>query len=313
MGVAPSYLDIPGTSSFEDRLRDVLTRTSAKVGPETKSQLAALVSPDSLKIIAGVLAAWIVAHAFGLGEIIDAILVFGGALSVGWAVFDGIEHLYVFATLAYRGRSAGDFEVAADHLAKAIAILGIQAVLAVLFKGAKNPRTGRGGRPNPGPPPPKGPGIRYRPKTIQDPAAPPGTGFADWWGDITISTQGTQTDRALVLLHEKVHHFFVAKLYVLREYRVTNRVGSYVRSSLYRYFEEMLAETIAQVGVNGFKQFFVGLRFPLKNGYVFLMKAGSSLEASWKGSGVLVEGAALIYTGTVSGFAFNLWFAPGNP
>ena len=124
---------------------------------------------------------------------------------------------------------------------------------------------------------------------------------------------GTQTDRALVLLHEKVHQFFVAKLYLLREFRVANRAGSYVRSSLYRYFEEMLAETIARVGVNGFSQAFVGIRFPIKNGYVFLMKAGSAMEPAWKGSGVLVEGAALIYTGMVSGFAFQLWFAPGSP
>jgi hypothetical protein len=313
MQTAPAYGYNAVTSSFEDRLRDVLTRTVSKVGPETKAQLLALIFPDSLKIMAGVLLGWIVAHAFGLGEIIDAILLVGGALAVGWAIFDGIEHLYEFASLAYKGRSPSEFEHAADHLAKAIAILGIQAVLAVLFKGAKKPRTGKGGKLNAGPPPPKEPGFAYKPRTIRDPLAPAGSGFADWWGDITVSTQGSKTDQALVLLHEKVHRFFVPKLYMLREYRVTNRVGSYVRSSLYRYIEEMLAETIAQVGINGFKQILVGVRFPVKNGYVFLTKAGSSLRSSWQGSGVLVEGAALIYTGTVSAFAFDLWFVPGNP
>jgi hypothetical protein len=128
-----------------------------------------------------------------------------------------------------------------------------------------------------------------------------------------MSTQGTATEQALALLHEKVHQFFVPKLYILREYRVTNRVGSYVRSSLYRFIEEMLAETIAQVGVNGFSQVFVGLKFPVKNGYVFLMKDGSALRPTWQGSGVLVEGAALIYTGLMAGFAFELWFTPGSP
>ena len=43
------------------------------------------------------------------------------------------------------------------------------------------------------------------------------------------------------------------------------------------------------------------------------MKAGSSLEASWKGSGVLVEGAALIYAGVVSGVGHNLYFVAGSP
>jgi hypothetical protein len=310
MGAVPANAYNPGASTFEDRLKEVLTRTIAKVGPETKAQLQALIAPDSLKVIAGVLVAWIVAHAFGLGEIIDAILLVGGGIAIGWAIFDGIDHLYDFASLTYKGRSSAEFEMAADHLAKAIAILGIQTVLAVLFKGAKNPRTGR---MNPGAAPPKTPGLRYKPKTIRDSAASAGSGFTSWWGDITISTQGAQTDRALVLLHEKVHQFFVPKLYLLREYRVANRVGSYVRSSLYRYIEEMLAETIAQIGVNGFKQVFVGLRFPVKNGYVFLMKAGSSLQPSWKGSGVLVEGAGLIRTATVAAFAYELWFAPGNP
>ena len=151
MGAVPSYV-YGGT--FEDRLKDVLGRTMAKVGPETKAQLQALVSPDSLKIIAGVLAAWIISHAFGLGEIIDAILLVAGAIAVGWAIFEGVDHLYDFATHTYKGRSAADFERAADHLAKAITILGIQAVMAVLFKGAKNPRTGKGGRMSPGPRPP---------------------------------------------------------------------------------------------------------------------------------------------------------------
>lgn len=51
----------------------------------------------------------------------------------------------------------------------------------------------------------------------------------------------------------------------------------------------------------------------MKNGYVYLMKAGSSLQPSWKGSGVIVEGAALVYTGLVSGVAFEIWFSPIIP
>lgn len=294
-------------------MKYVLTRTTEKVGPEAKVELSRLVSPDSLKIIAGVLAAWLIAHAFGLGEIIDAILLVGGALTVGWAIFDGVDHLYEFAALTYKGSSAADFEMAADHLAKAIAILGIQAVLAVIFKGARQPRTARGGRLPLTPRPAEEPGLFYRPKVLEDPALRPGAGFTDWWGDITVATRGSETDRALVLLHENVHQFFVPKLKILREYRVSNRAASYVRSSLYRYFEEMLAETIARVGINGFSEAFIGVRFPVKNGYVFLMKAGSALEPSWEGSGLIIEGAALLHNGMVSGFAYCVLFAPGHP
>jgi len=192
MGAAPSYAYGP-SSSFEERLKFVFTRTVDKVGPEAKAELLQLLSADSLKLIAGVLLAWIVAHAFGLGEIIDAILLVGGALSVGWAIFDGVDHLYEFAKLTYTGRSASEFEMAADHLAKAISILGIQAVLAVIFKGAKWPRTGRGGRLNVGPAPAEEAGLRYKPKVIESAAEKAGNGFTDWWGDITISTRGSET------------------------------------------------------------------------------------------------------------------------
>ena len=312
MGAAPSYVYGP-SSSFEDRLKFVFIRTGDKVSPEAKSQLLQLVSPDSLKIVAAVLVAWILAHAFGLGEIIDAILLVGGALSIGWAIFDGVDHLYDFAKLTYTARSSHDLEMAADHLAKAIAILGIQAVMAVIFRGAKAPRTGRGGRLNIGPAPAEEAGLRYKPKVFESAAEEAGGGFTSWWGDITISSKGSQTDRALVLLHEQVHQFFVPKLKILREYRVTNRAGSYVRSSLYRFLEELLAETIARVGINGFSEVFIGLCFPVRNGYVFWMKAGSAFEATWKGSGVIVEGAALIHNGVVSGFAYNLLFAATQP
>jgi hypothetical protein len=89
MGAVPADVSGYRQSTFEDRLKDVLTRTMAKVGPETKTHLQALLSPDTLKIIAGVLVAWIVAHAFGLGEIIDVILVATGAIAIGWAIFEG--------------------------------------------------------------------------------------------------------------------------------------------------------------------------------------------------------------------------------
>ena len=44
----------------------------------------------------------------------------------------------------------------------------------------------------------------------------------------------------------------------------------YQRSSLMRYLEEALAETYAQVRVNGASAAFDGVRFPVTNGYVEL-------------------------------------------
>jgi hypothetical protein len=220
------------------------------------------------------------------------------------AVFSGLDEFYEFAHDTYFATSDADLDAAAEHLAKAIAILGIQTVLALLFKGRP-----RGGRVGVGPEPAPGPGLRYKPKIVQDPALPAGSGSTTFWGDVKVSTAGSAQDRAIVLLHEKVHQLLAPKFYVLRRVRVENRVGSYFNSSLYRYVEEALAETVGQLGVYGFSKVFVGLRFPVQNGYVYLTRVGG-YGAAMRGAGLVPEAAGLIGTGAVQGFAYQLWFQP---
>jgi hypothetical protein len=294
---------------FSERLGKTIERTLPKVGPEVRDQLAALVQPQAFAIMAGILAAWVGSHAVGLGEIIDVIVAAVGVLSIGWAVFAGIDELYEFAKGAYLGCSDADFESAANHLAKAIAILGIQAVLAVLFRGARRPMTGKGGPTNVGTPPTIVSGLRYTPTIVQDAQLAAGEGMTTMFGDITVSSRGSSVDRALVLLHEKVHQLLAPKLVFLRGYRASTRYNSYTRSSLYRYIEEALAETIAQVGVLGFRKFFVGVRFPVDRSYMYLMKGGG-YDAVFRGAGFVPEAAALVYSGFVAGIAINIYSMP---
>jgi hypothetical protein len=162
-------------------------------------------------------------------------------------------------------------DTASIHFANAVTILGIQAVLAVLFRGA--PRTYSGGRLNVGPPPPATGGWRYRPRLRSTRNLPAGAGVTNPWGDIVISRLGTATDRRLAALHENVHRVLTPKLYVLREFRIQNRTSSYTRSALSKYLEEALAETIAQVGVNGFREVFKGISFPVREKYVTILRS----------------------------------------
>jgi uncharacterized membrane protein YeaQ/YmgE (transglycosylase-associated protein family) len=235
-----------GSQSLAERLGEVFELTLPKLSPEARAQLASFVTPQSLAIIAGVVGAWIVGHAFGIGELIDVVLGVVGVVAIGMAVFSGLDELFEFARGTYFATSEADLEAAANPLAKAIAILGIQAVLALLFKGRP-----KGARVSVGPEPVSGNGLRYRPEIVQDPGLPAGSGSTTFWGDVEVSTAGTSEDRAVVLLHEKVHQFLAPKFYKLRRLRVENRVGSYFKTSLYRYVEEALAETIGQLGVNG--------------------------------------------------------------
>lgn len=293
--------------SFEARLGNVIERTAGKVGPEVASQLRALIEPRALAIMAGVLVAWVVSHAFAIGEAIDIIILAVGVVALGLAVFAGLDELFQFAYRAYYARTEADLEASAGHLARAIGILGIQAVLAVLFRGRPATR-----RANPGPPPPRTPGRRYRPTATGTTTIGPGGGVTSWWGDIEFSTLGTATDRALVLYHERVHQFLVPKLYLLRNYRVQSRTGSYSGSSLFRYLEETLAETVGQVRVNGWQRLFGHLRFPVQGGYVFWTKAGSNPAlATWGGRGIVPEGAGLIASGIMAGIPMQLWYRSG--
>ena len=297
---------------IDERLGEVLRRSLPRMGPETRAQLEAVVSPESLAVMGGVLVAWIASHAFGLGEIIDAVLLAAGAIAVGWSVFDGVDHLYSFALLAYRAQSDRDLDLSAEHLAKTVGILGVQAALAILFHGAKAPKTGKGRPLNVGQPVAKTTGARYKPTIREDPTLGAGFGGTSLWGDIRVSSHGSTSDRAVVLLHEKVHQFLAPKLTILRNYRVHNRAGSYVRSSLWRYIEEALAETIAQVGTRGFGETFRGLSFPIRNGYLFLARPGSRLKGL-RGEGLAQESGALLYIGVVVGMAFELRFENGTP
>jgi hypothetical protein len=292
--------------TFEHRLEETFKRTLPKLGPEAREALAAIITPESLAIIAGVLIAWVVSHAFGVGEIVDIIILVVGVFAIGFSIFSGLDHLYEFASGAYKATSEQDLNVAADHLAKAIAILGITAVLAVLFRG--KPATGRGGKVNVGSPPPRTPGIRYKPTITRSSSVAAGEGSTSFWGNIIVSTRGSANDRNLVLLHEKVHQFLMPKLYFLRNTRVANRAGSYFRSSLWRYIEEVMAETVAQVGVNGMRNFFVGVRFPVNNGYVYLTRGGG-FDASMRGGGIVPEAAALLASGSITGFSIQLWLS----
>jgi hypothetical protein len=290
--------------SFEHRLSAVLERTAGKVGPDIAAQLRALIEPKSLAIVAGVLGLWVASHGFAFGEIVDTIVAVVGVFSIGLAVFSGIDELFELARDTDDAASDADLDAAADHLAKAIAILGITAVLAVLFRGRPATR-----RANPGPPPPPTPGLRYRPATTSVTQLPAGSGVTSWWGDIKISALGSATDKSLALYHEQVHQFLVPKLYFLRNIRVEMRTGSYSGSSLYRYLEETLAETVAQVRAKGWQKLFSSVTFPTKYGYVYWERAGSNpVLADWGGSGVVPEGAGLIATGFMLGISMNLFF-----
>jgi hypothetical protein len=256
----------------------------------------------------------VVSHAFGVGEVVDLVIVGVGIIGLGWSIFEGIDELYEFALGTYSARTTDELEVAAGHFAQAVAILGVQAVLAVLLPGA--PKTFRGGVTKAGP----ATVLRaaYRPtlrwtkfeQGVGRLAA--GEGWTTSWGDIVVSSRGSAKTRTLVMLHEKIHQMLTPKLASLRNFRISNRSASYKYSSLRRYLEEALAECYAQLKVNGVTEPLGALRFPVQNKYVYLLQRGG-YAASMKGQGIIPELLGLAAGSfKINGLWYDIFVADGD-
>jgi hypothetical protein len=128
---------------------------------------------------------------------------------------------------------------------------------------------------------------------MADPGLPAGEGATTFRGDIAVSTSGSANDQAIALRPKKVHQALAPKLYVLRRFRGGKPGGSLFKSSLYRYLDEALAESVAQIGINGLSRALVGLRFPVSNGHAYLTLAGG-FSAYTEGAGLLPEAVGLL-------------------
>jgi hypothetical protein len=200
---------------------------------------------------------------------------------------------------------------AGAHFADAVAILGIQTILIVLFRRA--PRTFRGASIDIGKPPAHARGFVMRlPRMRATEHMAAGTGVTTWWGEVIISRLGTVKDMRLAARHEAVHRFFVPRLAPLRNMRINQRATSYNRSALAKYLNEAVAETIARVGEDGVRHAFNGVAFPVRNGYVTLMRPasiGGRIRYPF-----IPEAAGLISGGVLIGGEFyDLWLGARPP
>jgi len=295
----PQALTAVPSMAVADKIGEALRRSLPLLPADARAEVEKLLEPATLAILAGTIAIWAGSHFFGVGEIVDVILLVVGAAFLGMAAWDAARELMAFGTTAVNARTSPDLDRAAGHFARAVSIIGINTVMAILFhRSAKAVRARGPVRVEPGlievgPPPPKG-----KVKIVSDPTAPPGSGATSAYGDIEVSSQGSPTDRALVLYHEQVHSFLSPKLGFLREFRARLGTSAYQRSAFMKYLEEALAETYAQLRVNGFSALPTGIRFPVKNGYVTI-------------SQLYTEGAAVgtIVIGTMS---FTVTFVPSD-
>src|SRR5260370_27960994 len=251
------------TMSITDRRAEVLKRSKKNFGPDVGQMIDSLLSPTNLKILAGTLVLWAGSHFVGVGEIIDVLLLVVGSFAIGWSIKDVAKDLATFADLTMNASTENDLERAAQAFSHAIVLGGITVIMAVLLRrSVKQIQATRGanvmdamrprspGLPRVGADPAKG-RIWSKPGIKSDPSLPAGEGSTSPFGEVRLSSAGSVTEQALVRAHELVHQFLTPRFGVLRTFRVQLGMSGYLRSMLLRYLEEAIAETVAQLRVNG--------------------------------------------------------------
>ena len=284
--------------SVTDRLSEVLERSKKNFGPDVVQMIDALRTPTNLAIMGATLVLWVASQFFGVGEILDVILLVVGAFAIGWSIGEVAEDLYTFADSTINARTEADLDKAAKAFSHAIVVGGITVVMAILLRRsvkqiqatrgpgvmkAMSPRSA--GLPKVGGDPAAG-RVWSKPGITGDATIAAGEGSTSAFGEVRISTLGSATEQSLVRAHEIVHQFLTPRFGVLRSFRVQLRMAGYLRSALLQYLEEAIAETVAQLRVNGTSGVLTGVKFPVKNGYVSV----SSLVSEGAAIGTITAG-----------------------
>jgi hypothetical protein len=277
--------------SASDKIAEAIRQSLPFLPAETRDIVQSMLRPESLAIIAGTLVVWAGSHFFGVGEVVDVILLGVGAVALGFAVFEGAGALYDFAQGAISARSEADLNDAGKNFARAVTLLGISTIQAVLLRGQGRVVAARGRpqiypRVRVGTPPPPGNKLR-----ISRPARLPGgdLGSTDEYGVIVIARNQSLSEQRLTLFHELVHRYFSPRTGPLRRLRAELNMSAYSRSALLRYLEEALAEGYAQLRIHGLEKALGTYRFPVEGGYVTV----SQLAAEGSAIGTITLGGAL--------------------
>lgn len=252
--------------SLTQKLEAVFRRTGTLLPGDVGRHLLALISPASLAIMAGVVGVWAASHFVGVGEVADVVLLLTGWLTIGGAALDGTRKMISFAIVAYGARTEADLNRAAQDLADAISILGVDVALGLLFKGRPKGtfKTLHGSMPSykvfKSVMPAGGPTRMYEAKVIFTKAKFAGEGGTDPqnvarvgrdWVPGALSKAAARRNFRKGYYHERVHQRYNQGFSRLGRPALYLKLGSYKRSFILRYLEEAAAEARALWKVGG--------------------------------------------------------------
>jgi hypothetical protein len=170
--------------NLKQRFMEMVKLAPNHMAPELAAQFRAMLTPSAIAGVAATFTALAVSQAFGIGEVVDLILLVVGAFVAGMAVFPAAENIVECVKTTVRAKTPADLERAADYLAQAIAILRVVVFFALIekisekFGGAASAEE-PGSAEEPSAKPPDAP----PPKTSPAPKEPPAKGATNPSGE----------------------------------------------------------------------------------------------------------------------------------
>lgn len=255
--------------SQQEKIVEAINRSLPLLPAESQAIIKSILEPANIAIMVGTLVLWAGSHFIGIGEIVDVILLATGVLILGFSVFGGAGELSDFTTTALKASTDAQLNDAAQHFAKAVTILGISIISAILLRSSAKSVIARG-TPRYKPMPRVGsPPSSLKPRITRPFRLRSGSlGETDAWGDISVTRNQSLTEQRLALYHEWVHSVLSPRFKLFRRFRAEFRFSAYERSALLQYLEEALAESFAQLKVHGLRKVIIGIKFPITHGYI---------------------------------------------
>ncbi len=118
--------------STQDKLDEALNRALPLLPKEVRERVQELTSPESASAIATIGAVYVASHAVGVGELGDIAILEVGAIALGSEVINVAKDLSSFVQVATQAKNGADLDRAAEHLARAVSRVSVDAVAAVL-------------------------------------------------------------------------------------------------------------------------------------------------------------------------------------
>ena len=112
--------------SKAEKVGEAMRRSLPYLPLEARNVVEGMIRPETIGIITATLVLWAGSHFFGVGEIVDLVLLGVGVVALGFAVFEGAGELLEFARTAPNAYSDIELDEDGRHLARAVTLLGIR-------------------------------------------------------------------------------------------------------------------------------------------------------------------------------------------